>query len=94
MIETLHYIYIPLGGNRKGNIRYSFNIMLTFLVSGLWHGANWTFLMWGGIHGILNILQKFLNKNKMHIHLKKKKVVNHIYLIICNIFTDIVVFIL
>lgn len=42
------YIYIPLGGNRKGRVRQYFNLMITFLISGAWHGANWTFLTWGG----------------------------------------------
>jgi D-alanyl-lipoteichoic acid acyltransferase DltB (MBOAT superfamily) len=42
------YIYIPLGGNRKGRIRQYTNLMITFFASGAWHGANWTFLMWGG----------------------------------------------
>jgi len=46
------YIYIPLGGNRKGNLKKYINIMLTMLIGGLWHGAGWTFIVWGGIHGI------------------------------------------
>ena len=45
------YFYIPLGGNRTGRERWYFNLFLTFLVSGLWHGANWTYLLWGAIHG-------------------------------------------
>jgi alginate O-acetyltransferase complex protein AlgI len=45
------YLYIPLGGNRKGPGRTYVNIMLTMLLGGLWHGANWTFVIWGGIHG-------------------------------------------
>lgn len=46
------YLYIPLGGNRKGNIRKMLNTMLVFLVSGLWHGASWHYVVWGGLHGI------------------------------------------
>ena len=46
------YIYIPLGGNRKGKVRTYINIMIVFLVSGIWHGANWTFILWGIIHGL------------------------------------------
>lgn len=42
------YVYIPLGGNRKGKMRRHFNLMTAFLISGLWHGANWTFIIWGG----------------------------------------------
>ena len=54
------YIYIPLGGSHCTKIRQYWNIMVTFLVSGIWHGANWTFIVWGGIHGILQITEKFL----------------------------------
>lgn len=46
------YIYIPLGGNRKGQVRKCVNLMLVFLVSGFWHGANWTYVVWGLLHGI------------------------------------------
>ena len=53
-------IYIPLGGNRCSKIRCYFNIMITFLVSGLWHGAAWTFVLWGCIHGIVQIIEKHL----------------------------------
>lgn len=50
------YLYIPLGGNRKGNLRKYLNIMIVFLVSGLWHGANWTFVVWGFLHGIFQVI--------------------------------------
>lgn len=46
------YLYIPLGGNRRGVARWKFNLFLTFLISGFWHGANWTFLAWGALNGI------------------------------------------
>jgi D-alanyl-lipoteichoic acid acyltransferase DltB (MBOAT superfamily) len=46
------YLYIPLGGNRKGRLTTYRNLMLTMLLGGLWHGAAWTFVVWGGIHGI------------------------------------------
>jgi len=46
------YLYIPLGGNRKGSTRRYFNLMVTMLLGGLWHGAGWTFIIWGGLHGI------------------------------------------
>ena len=45
------YLYIPLGGNRKGTVRKYINTMITFMVSGLWHGASWNFLIWGSLHG-------------------------------------------
>ena len=46
------YVYIPLGGNRLGTLRHYANLMIVFLVSGLWHGASWNFVLWGGIHGV------------------------------------------
>lgn len=51
------YLYIPLGGNRKGAFRKHLNVLIVFFVSGLWHGANYTFVLWGLIHGIFNILE-------------------------------------
>lgn len=52
------YVYIPLGGNKKGMIRTYINVFIVFLVSGIWHGANWTFIIWGIIHGSANILNR------------------------------------
>ena len=46
------YVYIPLGGNRHGSAKRSRNLIITFLLSGFWHGANWTFMAWGGLHGL------------------------------------------
>jgi alginate O-acetyltransferase complex protein AlgI len=56
------YLYIPLGGNRKGNFRRYLNLMITMLLGGLWHGANWTFVIWGGLHGFYLII------NHLYIH--------------------------
>jgi len=53
------YVYIPLGGNRVSHLRLTFNILITFLLSGLWHGAGWTFLTWGLLHGIYLIIYKW-----------------------------------
>lgn len=53
------YLYIPLGGNRKGKFRKYINTMIVFLTSGLWHGANWTFIVWGGLHGAYQIIGDF-----------------------------------
>ena len=62
------YIYIPLGGNRVKKIRNNWNIFITFLVSGLWHGASWNFVIWGGIHGLFQVIENSipssLNKRK------------------------------
>jgi len=55
------YIYIPLGGNKCTRIRRYINLILTFLASGLWHGANWTFLYWGGVHGAAQIVEDICN---------------------------------
>lgn len=62
------YLYIPLGGNRCSRARKHFNIMVTFLVSGLWHGAAWTFVIWGGLHGLYQIVGDLLRpvKNKVN----------------------------
>ena len=58
------YVYIPLGGNRCSRLRHYFNLLATFLVSGLWHGANITFVIWGGIHGLLQILEDIFHIKK------------------------------
>lgn len=50
------YVYIPLGGSRVKKFRHYVNLMITFLLSGLWHGANWTFIIWGGLHGLLLVI--------------------------------------
>ena len=50
------YIYIPLGGSRCSLIKKYRNIIITFLASGLWHGANWTFVLWGGLHGLYQVI--------------------------------------
>ena len=54
------YLYIPLGGSRKGTGRTYLNIMIVFLLSGLWHGANWTFVLWGMLHGIMKVMERAL----------------------------------
>lgn len=58
------YIYIPLGGSRKGKISYVRNIMITFGLSGLWHGANWTYVLWGLMHGVYHIFEKAVKRCK------------------------------
>ena len=56
----MDYVYIPLGGSRKGNVRTYINLFITFLVSGLWHGASWTFVIWGALNGMYNIVHRAL----------------------------------
>jgi len=67
------YVYIPLGGNRVSEVRYYANLFITFLISGLWHGAAWTFVIWGVLHGFYQIFSiitkdyRFKIKNKLGI---------------------------
>ena len=56
------YLYIPLGGNRKGEVRQYLNMMIVFLASGLWHGPNWTYVIWGGLNGLYQILAVLRDK--------------------------------
>lgn len=56
------YLYIPLGGNRKGEIRTYINLLIVMLISGLWHGAGWPFIIWGFLHGVLSCLHRVLKK--------------------------------
>lgn len=65
------YLYIPLGGNRKGKLRTYINLMITMLLGGLWHGANWTFVVWGALHGSYLCVEKLLQDFK-----KKKAIPN------------------
>lgn len=58
------YLYIPLGGNKNGRIRTYVNLMITMLLGGLWHGANWTFVVWGGLHGFYLWVEKFFRDLK------------------------------
>lgn len=61
-------VYIPMGGNRCSKARNYINIMVTFLVSGIWHGANWTFIFWGAMHGVLQVIEKALGWQKYEGH--------------------------
>ena len=64
------YLYIPLGGNRVTYPRWLCNIFITFIISGLWHGANWTFVIWGALNGFYLIIETILIKNS------KKNILN------------------
>ncbi len=55
-------IYIPLGGNRKGFLRQNINLLLTFVISGIWHGFGWSFVIWGGLHGVYQIVENIFGK--------------------------------
>lgn len=58
----MDYVYIPLGGNRKGKLRQYFNLVATMLIGGLWHGAAWNYIVWGGVHGVGLIVHKITKK--------------------------------
>lgn len=56
------YVFFPLGGNRVGNVRWILNILIVFFLSGLWHGASWTFVVWGLLHGMVYLLERGFSK--------------------------------
>lgn len=64
------HVYIGLGGNRCSKFRQYLNIMITFLVSGLWHGANWTFVVWGALHGLFQVIEKAVAGDKIKQEIK------------------------
>lgn len=58
------YVYIPLGGSRVSSQRHYFNLFVTFLISGLWHGAAWTFVLWGALHGLFQVIETIVYKQR------------------------------
>lgn len=71
------YLYIPLGGNRRGKIRASINRLIVFFFTGLWHGANWTFVVWGIYHGLFLLLEEYVSACR-----KLPKVLAHLYTVV------------
>jgi len=63
-----HYVYIPLGGSRVSKLKSVRNIIIIFLVSGFWHGANWTFIVWGAIHAVLYIPVFLMGRNRIYMN--------------------------
>lgn len=80
------YVYIPLGGNRVSHSRYLFNISAIFLLSGLWHGANWAFIIWGALHAIYYIIEYYYKKTKIYILLPQNKITHFISMLVVFIF--------
>ena len=78
------YLYIPLGGNRKGKIRTYINLLIVFLATGIWHGAEWNFVAWGLFNGFFLIIEKI--KLKELLDKNKFKFINHIYALLVVIF--------
>ncbi|MBQ6441358.1 MAG: MBOAT family protein [Lachnospiraceae bacterium] len=76
------YLYIPLGGNRKGTARTYVNLMIVFFVTGLWHGASWNFVIWGVYYGVLVVLERLFYGKWMTKH----PVVGHIYMPLVFVF--------
>ena len=72
------YLYIPLGGNRHGKLRTYYALMVTMLLGGLWHGANWTFVAWGGLHGLYLWIEKYLRDRKKSIQHKSGNIESNI----------------
>ncbi len=68
------YLYIPIGGNRKGKFRTYINLMITMLLGGLWHGANWTFVVWGALHGFYLWVEKFIQDHRMRVKSQPERV--------------------
>ena len=75
------YVYIPLGGNRKGIGRRYINLMITMLFGGLWHGAGWTFVIWGGLHGIylvINHIWRAFKTKFIRLHEDSPSIINNV----------------
>ena len=80
------YVYIPLGGNRKGNVRMLINILIIYFLSGLWHGAGYNFILWGMLHGILYVITRAIG-----LYGNDKCIINKIPRVIKRLFTFIYV---
>lgn len=83
------YVYIPLGGNRVKPVRKQLNLLTTFLLSGLWHGANWTYVIWGALHGFFQIIENIYDKicgTKIKKSLSENEVTKYIYNIVSTVF--------
>lgn len=77
------YVYIPLGGNRTSKGRWYLNLLIVFVVSGFWHGASWTFIIWGAIHGVVLIVEAALNLPEPKTSLTKLLKVLSIFVVVC-----------
>ena len=81
----MEYLYIPLGGNRKGKFRTYVNLFVTMALGGLWHGAAWSYMMWGMFHGLALVIERFLTRNRPK---------NAQYSLLTQIFLGIMVYVL
>jgi alginate O-acetyltransferase complex protein AlgI len=77
------YLYIPLGGNRLGPSRTYVNLMLVMLIGGLWHGASWNFVIWGGLHGSMLGIERFQGKQSLYRRLPRHVRIAVTFIIVC-----------
>ncbi len=80
------YVYIPLGGNRVSKARHCFNIFVVWMLTGFWHGAAWTFIVWGLYFAVLLLIEKFF----LLKYLRKTKVISHVYVLIMVLFSFVI----
>ncbi len=80
------YLYIPLGGNRKGEVRTYINLFLTFLIGGLWHGASWMFVLWGALHGLALVLNRIWKKFNIEMNKYAAIFITFMFVHICWVF--------
>lgn len=78
------YLYIPLGGNRKGAVRTYINLFLTMLLGGLWHGANWTFVLWGAWHGAWLAIDRYFNVDAKPTAIRVPKLCATMLIVVCG----------
>ena len=83
------YIYVPLGGNRKGIAKTYLNILIVFCVSGLWHGANWTFVIWGILHGVASVMTRIIDNRTGFFSNNNSKLVKFALWILTFIFLNL-----
>lgn len=82
------YLYIPLGGNKKGKVRQYINIIIVFLCSGLWHGASWNYVFWGGINGMFSIISRISRHKTKNLKLSNNRIDTIIRMIFTFLFID------
>ncbi len=80
------YVYFPLGGSRKGLARTCVNLMVVFLVSGLWHGAGWLFVLWGALHGLMSVLYRLFRKPYDRLHPALRWLITFLFVTVAWVF--------
>jgi alginate O-acetyltransferase complex protein AlgI len=80
------YVYIPIGGNRRSEVRTAFNVFLTFVVGGFWHGANWTFVIWGALNGAAMVVQRLWHKTKFAMPYAAAVTIMFVFVLIVRVF--------